>query len=170
MSRRHMADAVAGTTAQLAELIMRSQQVGEGFRIPLLRAAADGSLALVITTRGGIVPSRILNSSRPTAIVLADDTPAAIGPQAWPQAQRLLRWAKHVVLHATGGQPEHYALIAAATLAQGRVLVIEMEARRHPAWLAEVGRHLPRLRVLSIMPPNGGSHPVAGLPAGAVMQ
>lgn len=60
-------------------------------------------------------------------VVLADDHPAATGPDAWPRARELLRRAHAAVFHAAGGRAGDGAMIAAATATSGRMLPAEME-------------------------------------------
>jgi hypothetical protein len=170
MSRRQPGCTVLMDEGQLVEVIARIQQMGETSHIPLLQRARNKDLNLAIATHGAPIPARMLSSERPTAIILADDHPDALGTRGWPQVRRLLQWASAAVLHGTGGQAEHYSFIAASTLALGRMLVVDMQYCRHAEWLALVEQYTPRLRVLSIIPPAGGSHPVAGAPAGAVGQ
>ncbi|WP_159993739.1 hypothetical protein [Roseomonas sp. 18066] len=169
MSRRQ-APAIFVTDTEAAEMIVRSQQLGEASRMPAFRAAREGAICLAIAAYGARVPARVLSAERPTTILLTDDHPDAVGRKGWPQVRRLLRWARLVVLHATGGQPEHYSFIVEATLATKRVLVIEMEYRHHAEWLALADQYASHLRILNIVPPVGGTHPVGHAPAGTVFQ
>jgi len=152
--------------ADIAEAIARMIQAGEGFRVPLVRAAAEGALSLVATQGGKPIPARYLKLTRPTVVVLADDHPDAAGPGRWPQARKLLRWANVTILHATGGSAEHYAMIAASTVVMRKVLLIEMQQCHHAAWCALAEQHRPRLKILSLVPPPGDCHPHCGAPAG----
>lgn len=156
------------TPTQLAEVIVCMEQAGEGYRLPLIRAAAAGRLEVVVAIHGQPVPARHLKQTMPTIVILADDQPASTGPAPWRQVCRLLRWAKVVVLHATGGAAEQYALLAGTTELMSRVLLVEMEHRHHAAWLDMVQPYMMRLSVLSILPPPGDTHP--RLPAGAMVQ
>ncbi len=147
---------VSGDTVSLtsrtaiAETIVRMEAAGEGFRTPLFRAAATGRLAVATAIGGAPVLARLLKQGRPTVVVLADDHPDAIGPEAWPQARKLLRWAS-------------------AAVASRRLLLVEMELRHMQAWGRLAERELPRLKLLRIEPING-QHPVPGAPAGTVIQ
>jgi uncharacterized protein YndB with AHSA1/START domain len=158
------------TRAAIAQAMVRMEQAGEGFRLPLIRAAVEGELSAVAVMHGAPVPTRYLELSRPTVISYCDDHPDATGPGRWKQVRRLLRWANAAVLHATGGQAEHYALIAATTIAMKRVLLIEMQQCHHAAWRALVNSYAPRLKAMSIVPPPGDCHPRMTAPAGTVMQ
>jgi hypothetical protein len=158
------------TRTAMAEIITRHEAAGAGFRNELFRPAAAGLLAVVTTMDGTPVPARILKrSARPLVVVVGDDHEAAAGPAGWPQAARLLRWAHSAVLHASGGRAEEYALIAATTVACGRMLLVECELRHLSAWSALAARELPRLNLLKIVP-HEGEHPIPGAPAGTVIQ
>ncbi len=166
---------VSGNTAEftsrtaIAQTIVQLEAIGEGFRAPLFRAAAAGRLAVATAIGGTPVPARFLKLSRPTVIVLADDHPGATGPDAWPQAKKLLRWAHSAVFHAASGDPAHYAMISAATVQCGRMLLVELEFRHMQAWMRLAARELPRLNLLQIVP-REGEHPIRSAPAGAVLQ
>lgn len=157
------------TRTTIAQTIARMEAAGEGFRTPLFRAAAQGRLAIATSLGGSPVLSRLLKQRRPTVVVLPDDHPDAIGPDAWPQAGKLLRWANAAIFHASGGRAEEYALIAEAAIRCGRLLLVECELRHLQAWSALAERELPRLNVLRIVP-REGQHPIGGVPAGAVIQ
>jgi uncharacterized protein YndB with AHSA1/START domain len=155
--------------AEIAEAIVHMQQAGEGYRLPLIRAAAEGRLAALAASHGAPVPTRYLTIQKPTVISLCDDHPGATGPGRWKQVRRLLRWANVTVLHATGGEEHHYELITAMAMMLGRVLVIEMQQQHHAAWKAMVDSYAPRLKGISIVPPAGDCHPRLTAPAGAVV-
>ncbi len=120
--------------AAISQTIVRLEAAGEGFRIPLFRAANAGALAVATAVDGAPVLSRILKLPRPTVVILSDDHPAATGPDGWPQARRLLRWSNAVVVHAAGGRAEDYAVIAEAAIHFRRLLLIEIEFRHMQAW------------------------------------
>ena len=153
----------------ISETISRLQQAGEGFRTPLLRAARDGLINLVMAHGGQRIASHALKFERPTVILLADDHPGAIGPDGWPQVVKLLRWARSGLFHAAAGHQAHYLAAAIAADTTGRTLMVEMEFRHHQAWLELSKRVAPQLRLLNILP-TGGIHPISGPPAGEVIQ
>ena len=154
----------------ISETIVRLQQAGEGFRTPLLRAARDGALNLVMVAGGEPVPARALAFQRPTVLLLADDHPDATGPDRWKQAAVLLRWARSGMFHATGGQELHYLGATVAAVGTGRLLLVEMRSEHHRAWFDLTRRVAPKLQLLNLLPVNGGVHPIAGPPAGAAVQ
>ena len=152
----------------IADHIVRVEQAGEGFRTPLLRAAAAGQLGFAMAVNGEPVLARILKRHSPTVVLLADDQPGATGPDGWRQARKLMRWAHSAVFHAAGGEAAHYQLFAEAALTCRRLLVVEMQIRHMPAWARLVERELPRLNLLRIVPQEG-QHPIQGAPTGAVV-
>lgn len=157
------------TAAQMAEAIVRVEQAGEGFRLPVIRAAAEGVIAAVAVTHGAPVRAAYLGLGKPTIISICDDHPGATGPGRWKQVRRLLRWSRIAILHASGGHPLHYEMAVACALQLERVLLIEMQQQHHAAWLALAERYVPRLKILNIVPPPGDCHPRRHAPAGEVV-
>jgi hypothetical protein len=162
-------DALRITSAdRISETIARLDALGEGWRAPYFRAARDGLIALMIAGQGQRIDKRLLaDRRRPQLLVLADDHPAATGPSGWPQARKLVRWSSGVLLHASGGEARWSSMAVYLTGQVGRLLMVECELRHRAAWMALAkaqGR-----RHLSILP-TGGVHPIAGAPAGAVVQ
>lgn len=158
-----------GARTAMDAAIARLLQTHEAFRVPLLRAARDGALSFAMAENGRAVPASFLKPSRPRLVILADDHPGAAGPDAWPQARELMRWAHSAVFHAAAGDPFDYAMIAGATVACGWLLLVEMELRHMQAWGRLAECELPRLNLLRIEPKDG-QHPIQGAPAGAVLQ
>lgn len=157
------------SSAAIAETIALSEAAGEAFRTPLFRAAAAGVLAIATAVSGTPIPARILKQRHPTTVLLADDHPGAIGPDTWPQARKLARWAPLVALHATGGQAEHYQMFAQATVHYGRLLIVEIELQHLAAWQdLMLLEHRPG-EILCITPRPGGQHPVSPAQAGEVV-
>ena len=153
---------------RMNETIARLDALGEGWRAPYFRAARDGLIALIIAGQGQRIDKRLLaDRRRPQLLILADDHPAATGPDGWPQARKLVRWSSGVLLHASGGEARWSAMAVYLTGQVGRLLMVELELRHHATWVALAkaqGR-----RHLSILPTDG-IHPIAGAPAGAVVQ
>lgn len=154
----------------MADLVMRFEQAGAGHLVPLVRAASAGALCFTLTTKGDPVEERFLNLPQPTVVVLGADHAGAFGPEGWPQATGLLRWAHRAVIHAAAGQPEHYALIAQAAVRFRRVLVIECEGNQAGSWRELAQEVAPKLPVLNILPKPGEVHPRLSVPAGTVLQ
>lgn len=153
----------------LAEMIARAEQLGEGWRLPVLRAAYQGLVNFSIAQGGTPFPARFFDLTRPTIAIITDDHPGATGPSAWPQARRLFRWANVAILHAAGGLAEHSVIAVEAALVVNRVALVEMEMRHHEAWLHLAMREAPRLHILNIVP-RDGQHPTKGASAGETVQ
>jgi hypothetical protein len=145
---------------RLPEMIMRLEQAGQGFRVPILRAVFERRMGFVESARGGQIPAKVLRDPRPHLILLGDDDLCSSGPAGWPQGRRLLRWCRRVMIHATGGEPQHYALAVEATESAGRVLLIETDMVHMPAWLALVQERQPPVPTLVLRPhPGEPAHP-----------
>ncbi len=143
----HTSEAIAETAAGAAAF-------GEDFRNSFFTRAADGALAFAMATDGTSVPSRVLKARRPTAVILADHHPLAIGPDGWNQRRKLLHWCAKVALHASAGDPHHYEMLAAETIRCRRLLLIEVCPQHLSAWLHLIERERPRLERLLIVPPG----------------
>jgi hypothetical protein len=160
--------------SQMAEAAVRLEQAGDKCHPVLLRAAMAGALRLCFVLPGARLPLKVLNpmrDSRPLAVVFAGDGVEPTGPESFPQAMRALRWSKRIMIHGTGGQPAHYALAVQATLACGRLVLIETCSAFEPTWTAlatRVAANTPTLRI--IIPPGAPPHPCLGAPAGVVIQ
>jgi hypothetical protein len=156
--------------AQIAELILRLEQAGEGYRVPLIGTAMTGQIALTAASNGEPVQAPFLKQAHPTAILLLDDHPDATGPKRWKQIRRLLRWSNSVMLHATGGQRQHYAMAVGFTILTKRLLLVEMRHEHHAEWHALAMEYAPRTTVFSILPTPGQTHPREVVPEGTVIQ
>lgn len=162
------------TRAQLAEAIWRMEQAGAGWHVPLLRAVLGGTIRAVFVAPGSRVPRSLLDMSRhprPLVVVLAGDGGGPAEPDAFPQARRLLRWARFIILHGTGGEASHYALAAEAAIQARRVLLVETTSAALPAWFAAKSEVAPATPGIGwAVPPGKPAHPINGAPAGTVLQ
>jgi hypothetical protein len=103
-------------------------------------------------------PRAMKHTRRPTVVLLGDDpgAPAGLGgPEAWRCAASLSRWARAVLVHAAGGEPEHYAEATRAALCVGRVAMIETTAIHARAWA-----HRMNCRRTLLILPRDGLHPL----------
>jgi hypothetical protein len=162
------------TRGQMADLAVRLTQAGAEHQVPLVRAAMAGRLRLAFITPGARLPLRLLKAAtdpRPFAVILAGDGPELVGPEAFPQARQLLRWAGGIILHATGGLPEHYALAAGATVLHRRLVLVETCTAREAEWCNLAAIFAPSTPTLRItVRPSRSPHPSFTLPAGKVLQ
>ncbi|GIL02690.1 MAG: hypothetical protein BroJett030_25890 [Alphaproteobacteria bacterium] len=147
--------------ATVARIIAVLATAGFAYRVPLLQAAHAGRLALAEATRAWrpVAALRALDRARkPALLLLGDDDESPTGPAGWPGAATALRWARAVVLHATGGLPEHYRLAVEMAAHHQRVVMVETTPEHGPAWLA-LARPSPARPALLIVPPPGDVHP-----------
>ena len=157
----------------MADIAVRLTQAGEPHLVPLIRATMDRALRFVIVAPGKRVPLRMLQDKpgRPLAVILSGDGKAAVGPDAFPQARRLLRWTRGIMVHATGGKLEHYAEAARATVLTRRLVVVETDTAHEAAWLALAASTAPGTPMLRITaPPGAAPHPNHAVPAGVRVQ
>ena len=154
--------AATTTPESIAHGIAALQTTGEAFRVSLLRGVRDDEIALAVLGTGQSPPvTEMERTGRPSLIVLTDDDDTTrLGPDGWPRATRALRWARSVMIHGSGGKPEHYELAVQGTKGGGRLLLIETSSAHVLPWLRAVTRFLPPARVLVIAPPGGEVHPV----------
>lgn len=154
-------------TPDLAAAIARAEQAGEGHIVPAIRAQAAGLINLGLAYRGWPFSMRPLKvGRRPILVILGDDDASPTGPAGWHDAERLVRWARFIALHAAGAEPQHYAAAVLATQTHRRLLLIETSTAQLEAWQDFIGRVQPRVLGLVIAPPPGVRHPMAGAPAG----
>lgn len=147
--------------ATVARIIGAFATAGLGHRLPLLEAVHAGQLAFAEATRGWrpVAAMRALDrTGKPALLLLGDDDESPTGPAGWPGAATALRWARAVVLHATGGLPEHYRLAVEMAAHHQRVVMVETTPEHGPAWLA-LARPSPARPALLIVPPPGDVHP-----------
>jgi hypothetical protein len=90
------------------------------------------------------------------------------GAGDFPDADRLMKWARRVMIHAMGGEAAHYQLAVDAARNHGRVLLIETRTAHEVAWEEMARREIVRrekqgaqpLRVLILrVPDNLPAHP-----------
>ena len=142
--------------AQVQRLAEVAAQCGP-WSMPVVEALRAGIIAVVFVTRRQRVD---LASMRRSPLPLLcwigdDDEEASTGPDGWLSAPVVTRWAKSAIVHASGGEAQHYVEAVRATLATGRHLLVETSTTHAPAWLRLlVGK--PALAIL----PRTGPHPL----------
>ncbi len=155
-----------GLPSDPAAVARMARMVGACF-IPVHRLVAADAIAAVVALGGQAVPASFLELRRPRLVIVADDDTGSAGPDGWPQARGLLRWAHGAALCAAPASAEDYAATAAATVGRGRMLLVETECRHLQAWLHIAERELPRLDLFRIAP-GGGGHPERRAPSGEI--
>ena len=140
---------------QCAKLIANSHS-GLAGQLPLLHAARVGQVRWIAHIRGTYIAPSLLNSRKPTIIVVGDDDGAATGPAGWPQADLLLRWSASAILHGAGAKSEHYDL-AVMMAGLGRHLLVETASTFLENWRNSARRI--GVPALAIRPGKGLAHP-----------
>lgn len=128
-------------------------------RATLLLAVKQGIISLVELTREAPLPVKELERcNRPVLALVGDDDGLDCGPDGWAARPRLAGWARHAVIHATGGDVASYALAVGIALERRRVVLVETGTKHGPAWhqlFAKAG-----VPTLNVIPSGGGVHPV----------
>jgi len=162
------------TGAQMADLAVRLIQAGAAHHVPLIRAAMAGALRFTIVPAGARMPLRLLDpsvDSRPLTVILAGDDVNPAGPKDFPQVRRLVRWASGIMVHATCGEPKHYAEAARATVLLRRFLLVETCSGREAEWCALAANLAPQTPTVRItVRPGAPPHPAFAMPAREVLQ
>ena len=149
--------------ADVPAAIATMQAAGAGHRIPLMQALYHGRIAHLELHRGG--SARLFKlwaamSRLPALALLGDDDHAVPdGPDTWPLAPRVLRWARFIVVHGGAGRPEHYEHVLALTAVHRRVVMVECSSANIPAWQAAAQRWAIGAQGLTMQPPPGCPHP-----------
>lgn len=158
----HVLSVETASPAAVARAIAVMEVIGEQFRIPLFRAVPRGEIAFTVLNPGQAPPlAKLERTGRPAIIVLtSDDDTTRLGPDGWPHAARILRWAKAAMLHGTGGRPEHYELAIEGAKVHRRVVLVETCTAHIEAWTTLARRTMAPERILRMQPPDGGVHPV----------
>ena len=127
-------------------------------KLPLVRAAADGRIALAWAIGPDVDwPLKAVTLARPAVILIGDDPfskGAAIGPAGWAIAKRLRTWPRGVIIHGAEGRPEHYRTAVCAAEDMGRCVMLETDIVHALAWAK--GFKCPNTLLIL---PNGGVHP-----------
>ena len=147
------------TKAQIADAIAHCSLVSP-HTVPLLEAAYHGVISLLAVPRGQNAPLSTLNKAGiPAIVVIGDDAADGLnpGPSGWPCTGRLIRWATHGLINATGGRVEDYRSAVALAVHCKRLVLVETGSARAGEWL--------RLFVAAGKPtinlhPTDGLHPV----------
>lgn len=143
--------------------IARLQAAGVGHRVPLLQALYHGRIAHLELHRGTSARYFKLWAAAlplPALALLGDDdheTPD--GPDTWPLAPRVLRWARFILIHGGAGRPEHYEHAIELTGTFRRVAIIECSSANIEAWLQAAKRWAAGARGQIMQPPPGCPHP-----------
>jgi hypothetical protein len=131
------------------------------FVSPLVQAAELDTIDLVgLADPAAPFPRSLKHTKRATVALVGDDPGRRLGlggPDAWRCAERLRRWCRGVIVHAAGGEAEHYAAAVAGALTVGRLALIETTTHHAVAW----AERLACPQTLMIIP-STGPHPLPG--------
>jgi len=162
--------AQTATPANLARAIALLHEMAATHHVPLLQAVARDEIALTMVQPGQAPPlGRLDKTNRPAILILSDDDDhTRLGPDGWPCAARIMRWAGAGLIHGTGGQAEHYVVAVQGALVARRLVIVETSSWRADAWAEAAHRLMPPHRVLQIRPYPGEVHPI--LPMSGTVQ
>lgn len=147
------------TQAHVARTIELFHQCGADFRIPLLRALAQKQIALCEVPRGEPFPAELAKFNKlPVITIFCDDDHWSSGPGGFPCAKRFSYWARRIMVHAAGGEPQHYELAIEAARLCRHILIVETDSAHEEEWFQSLGagKRAPILCVTAL----GGAHPV----------
>ena len=131
-------------------------------RIPVLRAIYDGRIVALdvrAETSNRLVKAYLGAVDRPALVVFGDDVDEPIGPARMPSVERLMRWARVVVIHGTGGTVGQYKAAVATAERCRRLVLVECPSRSIDAWFDASCRWAPHAARLVLQPPAEGQHP-----------
>lgn len=142
----------------MPQLIAHATAQGRTYVLPMLQACLQGHVRLLFIAPGQGFPLSTLDrvkDPRPLIVILGGDGLNAQGPDGFPRAVRLLRWASRIMLHGTGGEPGHYQLAVQGALATGRCLLVESRGDHLPAWVELRAKVAPNTQTLILKTPPG---------------
>lgn len=118
------------------DLLIAVQAGQQPWKIPLLRAARDGRIALTeLYDRHAALPLGKLNrAARSQLILLGDDDYKATGPSGWAAWPNVGRWPRYAIVHAAGATVAHYSEAVRLAVAHRRLLLIETSGAQAAAW------------------------------------
>ncbi len=159
--------ALACTTPAALEAVCARGAAMQAAILPMLRAAADGriALALVLDATAPLPIGRLKRCGRPAVVLIgadmgADEDPP---PERWECLPKLRRWARAGVIHGAAGEPEHYRAAVGAAQLHRRLALVECSSRQAQAWAEALA--CPRTRFIL---PRDGVHPI--LPHRGILQ
>jgi len=141
--------------AEIARMVEIAAQIGP-WAMPVLDALRAGQITLAFLRRDQRAPlDTMRRCALPVLCWLGDDDELSCGPAGWCPALPAAHWARAAMIHAAAGEAQHYAMLVAATILTGRVLLVETASRHAAAWRAL----MPGKPTMSILP-RGGLHPI----------
>lgn len=147
----------------LPHAISRMQVAGAEGRVRVLQTLLHGRIAHLKLQRAGSARQFKVwaaASRLPALALLGDDDHATPdGPNTWPDARRVLGWARFILIHGGAGRPEHYEHAITLTCLHRRLVMIECSSANIEAWKAAATRWGTGAEELVMQPPPGCPHP-----------
>ena len=140
--------------AQLQRMAETAAHLGP-WSMPVVEALRDGQIAVQFLLRDQRAPLGAMRRTSLPLLAWIGDDDASCGPDGWRCALRVTRWARGGVVHASGGEAEHYRTVVKGTLCERRFVLVETSSRHAAAWMALMAGK-PTLAIV----PRGGQHPV----------
>lgn len=129
----------------------------------LLRAVGAGKITLLtVNTETSATMFKQwtrMTSGMPAIALVQDDDYVDRGPAGIAVGERAVRWARSVLLHASGAQITHYQACIEAAQVVRRMLLIEASTATAPQWLDLIARQ-PKPPTLTVIWPQEGLHPI----------
>lgn len=148
----------------LAKAIGEATAAGAIGEAELMRALYRGEIAhwqmLPGSSGGEFKRYAAACADRPTVVSIPADDYSMRGPEAFPAAERAVRWARSILVHAAAAEASHYETIITAAQIVRTALVIECCSGTLGAWLDLVRRVGAKAGVVVIAPRDGVSHPL----------
>lgn len=147
----------------ISRAVAALHQVGAGHRVPLLQALHRGRITLLEARRPGsskLFKLWAATAARTPAVALIgdDDCASPDGPDTWPIAPRMLRWARFILIHG-GGQPDRYEHAVRLAEASGRLMMVECSSANVEAWQEAAARWAVNAQGEVMRPPPESLHP-----------
>ena len=146
--------------AEIAKMIERSQVMGCGYLVHLLRPALAGTMNMIMPLRDTVMPPlyRMEKLGKPVLVLCGDDDYRPAGPDSWECAAKLRSWATFAIVHGAGAEDHQYQAAAALTGLHRRLLFIETTSEAAQLWAGFL-RQRAELPFMGILP-SDGPHPV----------
>jgi len=132
--------------------------VGHDHMAPILGAALRGDIRLAIALRGINWQKTVLETSRPTLLIVGDDDHQSTGPAAWPGELR--EYAPAAMIHAAAADVPSYQLALKRCLEERRYVLVETSSTRLLEWGAYFATASRKVLLDIVRPPAGQQHPV----------
>ena len=135
------------------------------WHMPLCQSVLVGDIAIVIPAPGQALPmAKLKTIGKPVIVLIADDGPFWLGPDAFPSAAYACDWARAIMVNGTGGEARYYASAERKARELGRVAIVDTSTEHFEAWRRCIVANAPSAQVLAIMAPPGEVHPVDRVP------